>query len=275
MILPKKIVVKLIEKYEEYDIELCLNDSYVAKKKALLAKFVITHHDLFCFVENTKSIKFTYFLYDRWLVSFAIRNAFGPDIENKVIHDIKFKDMCYIKFRKFSSETVNTVASIIREAKQKQLILDLRNNIGGNLQSCLELLNMMVPEGEVLRIQTKNDFKYFYANGKAKKFEKIYVLINENTASCSEITSVVLYKKLDNVVLIGHKKSHKLYTQHVITNKLLGYSFSIADGIWYVDNEDASCLSKYLLAKNENWTELNDYLKFILLFREDKMHFSE
>ena len=79
---------------------------------------------------------------------------------------------------------------------------------------------------------------------------------------------MVLYKKLDNVVLIGHKNSYKLYTQHVITNKSFGYSFSIADGIWYVDKEDASCLGKYLLGRNEQWTELNDYLKYILLLRQ-------
>ena len=142
-----------------------------------------------------------------------------------MIHDVKFKDMCYIKFNKFSFETVNTVTNIIKGSEQKYLILDLRNNIGGNLQSCLALLNILVPEDEVLMIQTKNTLKHFHTYGDVKQFEKIFILINDNTASCSEILSMVLCKKLDNVVLIGHKNSYKLYTQHVITNKLFGYSF--------------------------------------------------
>lgn len=268
MILPKKLVVKLIDKYEEYDIELCMNESYLAKKKFLLSKFIITSQDLYCFIENTKKVKFTYFLYNKWLVYPTFRNFFIHDAGNTVIHDVKFKDMCYIKFSKFSFETVNTVTNIIKGAEQKYLILDLRNNIGGNLQSCLALLNILVPEDEVLMIQTKNTLKHFHTYGDVKQFEKIFILINDNTASCSEILSMVLYKKLDNVVLIGHKNSYKLYTQHVITNKLFGYSFSIADGIWYVDKEDASCLGKYLLGRNEQWTELNDYLKYILLLRQ-------
>lgn len=270
MILPKRIAVKLIEKYEEYDIELCVNESYIAKKEILLSKFIITCHDFYCFVEETKNVKFTYFLYDRWLISSVLRYFFLPNVENAVIHDVKFKDMCYIKFSKFSFETVHTVSRIIEEADQKYLILDLRNNIGGNLQSCLELLNILVPEGEVLTIRNKTGFEHFYTKGSNKKFEKIYVLISENAASCSEIISMVLYKKLDNVVLIGHKKKYKLYTQHAITNKLFRYSFSIADGIWYVDGEDASCLGKYLLAKSENWNDLNEYLQYVLLLQKNK-----
>lgn len=61
MFLPKKLVVKLIEKYEEYDIELCMNESYLAKKKFLLSKFIITSQDFYCFIENTKKDKFTFF----------------------------------------------------------------------------------------------------------------------------------------------------------------------------------------------------------------------
>ena len=166
-------------------------------------------------------------------------------------------------------DIIDSVSNIIKQANEKHLILDLRSNIGGLLQSCLNLVDVLVPEGKVLEVRNKEGQNFFYSSGNNKSFEKIYVLVSENTASCSEILSMILKKKLTNVVLIGHKESFKLYTQHVITNKLFRYSFSIADGIWTVDGDDASKLSSYLLTKDKNFNDLNEYLKFVLMIHNE------
>lgn len=269
MILPNSLVKKLIEKYEHYEISLSCDKEYISQKNKILSKRIITHQDFYHFIETTKKNKFTYFLYDNSIIFTTIKKLFIPKTENVIINDVKFKDMRYIKFNIFSMDIIDSVSNIIKQANEKHLILDLRSNIGGNLQSCLNLVNILVPKGKVLEIQNKEGQNHFYSSGNHKSFKRIYVLISESTASCSEILSMVLQKKLNNVVLIGHKENFKLYTQHVITNKLFRYSFSIADGIWTVDGEDASNLRSYLFTKDGNFNNLNEYLKFILMIHNN------
>jgi len=117
------------------------------------------------------------------------------------------KDVVYLKISTFSDKTwqeFKKTASEILAAKPKALILDLRNNSGGYLETAVDIAGYW----------TRNSIVTFSENAKGEKKEyrakgrgefaglKIVVLINEGSASGAEILAGALkdYKK---AVLIG------------------------------------------------------------------------
>ena len=89
----------------------------------------------------------------------------------------------------------------------KNLIIDLRENTGGNVWNMLEFLNMLIPEEGVSlysQIYKDGEIESVESTGEGMKFDKICVLTNGNTASASEVFSLSL-RELTGAVLIGEK----------------------------------------------------------------------
>ena len=125
-------------------------------------------------------------------------------------------DMGYIKLTSFMETSADEVKKALRELQAnpnvKGLILDLRGNGGGLLESAVEIVNYFVPKGtEVLRTKGRD--------GKLLKVYKttkqpiardmpLAVLIDGGSASASEITAGAL-QDLDRAVLIGSRSFGK------------------------------------------------------------------
>ncbi len=101
----------------------------------------------------------------------------------------------YIKLDRFSERTYREFMLIVEEYIQKKnkknLVLDLRDNSGGVLDAAADLLNQMITEPNMVMFTTQDrqhKKKEYKATGKPFfRFGKIFVLINENTASASEV----------------------------------------------------------------------------------------
>lgn len=93
----------------------------------------------------------------------------------------------------------------------KKLIIDLRNNGGGYLQTTMEIAGMLMPKNSVVLQQEDVDGKMIQNRTNSDKqyqFDNIVVLINENSASASEVLSAALRENL-NVKLVGKKSFGK------------------------------------------------------------------
>ena len=122
----------------------------------------------------------------------------------------------YIKLTQFmgtsSAELGNAFRSLKDSNKITSLILDLRGNPGGLLNESVNIVNMFVPKGTKV-VETKgrlkqNNFTYFARNKPEDLKIPIVVLINENSASASEIVSGTL-QDLDRAVIIGNQSYGK------------------------------------------------------------------
>ena len=101
----------------------------------------------------------------------------------------------------------NLILQYLQQQKYKNLILDLRDNTGGDMYSMAEMLNMLVPGKDVpLFSYQYNDGSVdtLKSTGDGMKFDKICILTNGYTASASEIFSLSL-KEITGAVLIGEK----------------------------------------------------------------------
>ena len=89
----------------------------------------------------------------------------------------------------------------------KSLVFDLRNNPGGTLDSVIEILDYLLPEG-VLAHVTDADGKVLEVHKSdadyLKGIDSMAVLINENTASAAELFSCAL-KDYEVATLVGVK----------------------------------------------------------------------
>lgn len=117
--------------------------------------------------------------------------------------------IAYIQVTTFGSKTMPELEAALRELmaqNPKGIILDLRNNGGGYLQTAVEVTSQFVDEGVVLYEQYGNDKRTTYEvlpGGLATDENiPIIVLINEGSASASEIVAGAL-QDLGRAKLVG------------------------------------------------------------------------
>lgn len=174
-------------------------------------------------------------------------------------------NIAYINLSSFTegcSSDVRKAFIELREKGAKGLVLDLRDNGGGSLSEAVKIVNMFVPKGITL-VKTKG--KIARANSEYKTTEEpidtvmpIVVLVNENTASASEITAGSL-QDLDRGVVLGAKTFGKGLVQQVVQVPY-GGSLKLTSGKYYIPSGRCIQALKYKHAKGGRAEALPDSL---------------
>ncbi len=127
----------------------------------------------------------------------------------------------YIKMENFGAKThqefINAI-TLLRKEGMCDLILDLQNNGGGYLQAAINIANEFLSDKELIVLTKGRSIpsKTYYANGKGILQEgRVMVLVNEYTASASEIVSGALQDH-DRGTIIGRRTFGKGLVQHPI-----------------------------------------------------------
>ncbi len=108
------------------------------------------------------------------------------------------KSIAQIKLVKFGAETFSEWQKAVSEVKSKginKIILDLRNNPGGYLQSSVDLGSEFVNSGSTIVIEERgNGDRHEYKTSRDGEFvnTKVVVLVNGGSASASEILAGAL-----------------------------------------------------------------------------------
>ncbi|MEB3310785.1 MAG: S41 family peptidase [Snowella sp.] len=114
----------------------------------------------------------------------------------------------YIRLSQFSANASQEIAHSIDSLKKqgaKAYILDLRNNPGGLLQAGIEIARLWLPEGNIVYTVNRQGIQdSFTANGAALTDAPLVVLVNQGTASASEILAGALQDN-GRAILIGEK----------------------------------------------------------------------
>ncbi|MCT4507450.1 MAG: S41 family peptidase [Tepidibacter sp.] len=98
----------------------------------------------------------------------------------------------YIKISQFTINVADEVQGAVDNLKNQGInkaVLDLRGNPGGSLSSVVEVSKHFVPKGKVVIVKdAKGKVVNHYSKGKVA-FDKLTVLVDENSASASELLS--------------------------------------------------------------------------------------
>lgn len=110
-----------------------------------------------------------------------------------VYHEMKEDKIGHIQVTEFDDVTTDQYKEALEDLENqgmKGLVVDLRNNPGGNVDTVTDMLDLMLPEGTTLSIKDKQGKESVYESDDEHQFTKpLVVLVNENSASASEIFS--------------------------------------------------------------------------------------
>lgn len=101
----------------------------------------------------------------------------------------------YIKISSFVNSTGEDFERELKNIEKKgaeSLILDLRDNGGGLVDQCVSVADQFLDEGVVCYVQDKNGNSETYDAEDGKTDLKTVILVNENSASASEILAAAL-----------------------------------------------------------------------------------
>ena len=116
------------------------------------------------------------------------RNVEVPSVEYQMLKD----NVGYIQVSGFKETTAKQFSEALDKLEKKNmkgLIIDLRDNGGGLLDSVVDMMSRILPEKkEIVSVKDKNGKGTTYFSRDEKTFDKPFVvLVNENTASASEV----------------------------------------------------------------------------------------
>ncbi len=139
-----------------------------------------------------------------------------------VTFETKDNNVAYIKITRFGDDTEKLFADFIKKAvtqKSSGLIIDMRNNPGGYLETSIKIASKLLPANKVVVIEesgNKTQDKMYTRGGDVASGLETVVLINEGSASASEILAGALKNNRTNVTLIGKKSFGKGSVQEFI-----------------------------------------------------------
>jgi carboxyl-terminal processing protease len=139
-------------------------------------------------------------------------------IINPVSHSEIEEGIGYIKLKEFSQKSAlemrRALGNFNLEGTRK-IILDLRNNPGGLLDQAVKIAKEFVPAGPIVHIRERNSALLTYSSYNQVPNYELVVLVNENSASASEILAGAI-KERDAGILIGKKTYGKGIVQSII-----------------------------------------------------------
>jgi len=148
-----------------------------------------------------------------------IKSVISKLIDNKV---------GYLRLRAFnnnsSDQLKKEISKIEKNKKLVGYILDLRNNPGGLLAQAIEVSNFFLDDGEIVSTKgrkNKENRKFFAKKGDKIKGKPLIVLINNGSASASEIVAGALQDQ-KRAVLLGEATFGKGSVQTIIPLKNRG-----------------------------------------------------
>lgn len=108
-----------------------------------------------------------------------------------VSHEMKENNVGYIRISEFDSVTYEQYKNALEDLEgqgMEKLIVDLRSNPGGNLDTVCDILDLMLPEGLIVYTEDKNGEREEYTSDEENQFDKpLVVMMNGYSASASEI----------------------------------------------------------------------------------------
>ena len=115
------------------------------------------------------------------------------------------KRIGYIKVTNFASNTFNQFQTALNELEEndiESLIIDVRDNLGGQLEVATQIASLFLTKDKVVyQLNTNGIIQPIYSTGPGSFQKPITVLINGATASASEVLAIALQESADATVI--------------------------------------------------------------------------
>ena len=126
------------------------------------------------------------------VIEFTIERA---KITNNPVSFELMDDIAYITIEEFNGHAYENFAKAVghmAEQKVKRAIIDLRDNPGGGLDEVVKIARLLVPPSPIVHIGYREFDDTYVSFSTLKPFDDIVVLVNEYSASASEILAAAV-----------------------------------------------------------------------------------
>lgn len=121
---------------------------------------------------------------------------YNPSVEENIIEGANGDKIGYLQISKFNEtayEQFNQKLNKIEATGINSLIIDLRGNTGGFLSAATKISELFLKKGEVIySLNEQSGTKVTYDETEESRNYKVFVLVNESSASASEILAAAL-----------------------------------------------------------------------------------
>lgn len=161
-------------------------------------------------------------------------------VELPTAYATMYDDVGYVRLFSFNSKAISLIESETQEMIDqgaKALILDLRGNPGGLLDQAVGVSDLFLDAGLVLtqRSRAGNNEQYFSTDGHLGEGIPLVVLLDESSASASEVVAGALRDR-GRAVLIGQTSFGKGSVQHVY-DLADGSQLHLTVALWFTPDE--------------------------------------
>lgn len=160
--------------------------------------------------------------FDRAGTAIATRLERRPVIESTV-HARRLRDVAYIQVSGFNRETASSLEQTLGELSKPEgrplrgLILDLRQNRGGQLNQAIRVSDLFIDRGTILATRGRhpNSIQHFEAHDRDATNAPMVVLIDSGSASAAEIVAAAL-QDAGRALVIGARSYGKGTVQQIV-----------------------------------------------------------
>ena len=190
---------------------------------------------------------------------------YNPSVEENIIEGANGDKIGYLQISKFNEtayEQFNQKLNKIEATGINSLIIDLRGNTGGFLSAATKISELFLKKGEVIySLNEQSGTKVTYDETEESRNYKVFVLVNESSASASEILAAALQDNY-GALLVGTTTYGKGKVQK--TNKMNdGTMYKYTSAKWLTPKGE--CIDGVGLKPDIEISNGNELLKDLVL----------
>lgn len=190
---------------------------------------------------------------------------YNPSVEENIIEGANGDKIGYLQISKFNEtayEQFNQKLNKLEATGINSLIIDLRGNTGGFLSAATKISELFLKKGEVIySLNEQSGTKVTYDETEESRNYKVFVLVNESSASASEILAAALQDSY-GAILVGTTTYGKGKVQK--TNKMNdGTMYKYTSAKWLTPKGE--CIDGVGLKPDIEISNGNELLKDLVL----------
>lgn len=201
----------------------------------------VTLLDIYEFLEYVRREDdyYTFFIFDEFY-----KELLEEELNNKIEHKALSDKIQYVRINTFTlgiDEQFREVVNKIPNPQEQTLVIDLRDNPGGLSDTANSILDILLPECVTSYMVDRDGEIYPYNSDEDNiAFKHIYIFVNEESASSSELLTLGLKTYLNNVTVIGKPTVGKGVGQTVFENKNKNYMIFLVECYWNIKEKNVS-----------------------------------
>ena len=144
-------------------------------------------------------------------------------------------DIGYVSIAQFTGDAAERFEEAIDYFKEQNIagmVIDLRNNPGGLLTEVIQIADSILPEGEIVYIQDREGRRTDYYSDADGYDVPLVVLVNDMSASASEILAVAV-QTFDRGTVVGMTTYGKGIVQSLLTFEEDGAGMQLTTASYY------------------------------------------